>query len=114
MVSKIADPGEVGDCLAADWADGCEDNTLDQLVEAIHAFARRLALMAEIIHGDDGVPRLTRAFREAADGAEMDFGVRVAHGDRLMKGLWQTLKSKIRLSTRRSSGQCTRISGQDT
>lgn len=78
--------GTVGAALASDWVQGCEYNTADELVAAIHEFARRLSTVFEVCHGDASVGLLARALREAADEVELEFGERVGHGERLMSG----------------------------
>lgn len=78
------DPVSVGTRVADTWLEGTDQNSLDELVAAIHRLAQRLGNTADILYGDHAVAVLATAYREAADDMEVEFAERVAHGDKLM------------------------------
>lgn len=77
-------PHAVGERVADAWLEGSDENSLEELMAAVHRLGQRLGNTAEIVYGDGAVSTMATAFREAADDMEMALGERVGHGERMM------------------------------
>lgn len=65
----------VGEYIAEDWMDGCEENEQGDLEDAVRDLGLRLAIQFEVAHGDDAVLSLAQVLRETADEIEKRTGV---------------------------------------
>ena len=79
-------PTEVARCIAEGWRDGTEENTQEDLEDAIAEFGRQMAVHFEIYFGgDDARLSLAQTFRETADGIEEATGRLIINGRELKK-----------------------------
>lgn len=84
MPNVPMDPVSVGTRVADDWLEGTDENSLEELVAAIHRLAQRLGQSADVVYGDHAVSALATALREAADDMEVEFAERCLRGEKLM------------------------------